>query len=423
MQTSWIDIQNSKRHFSELSDTAEDPSRSRDAAQALVDEARQTLERAAVLAKKSAASNPLDPTSLLVLGGIHLSLGDLDEATRCYERILTGDSEHTNALYALGVVYHRAGMFHRASHYFKKVISARPTELDPYYKLQTEMFLLGQIPELVDILDHAQRTYPHLRFADRDADFLQKQEEAIAANLPCILLNTMAKSGSVYIHRRLLSGLGLPFTRIAVGTIMQEQVVPSWAEQVSRGGALTQQHLDASGSNLSALKASGIKKVVVHVRDPRQAVVSLAHHFRLGYQEQELHWQKLSMSPYCPEYDILSFERQLEWTFDHYYPRYVQWTEDWARAATDRSHGLEILLVTYEEFRADENAYFRRLLEFLDISPEAFLQQPNASRKTVAFHYRKGMVDEWRQVCTNEQQEWMQTLLTDDVVERFGWTR
>ena len=423
MQTSSADVENAERRLPRAPETSHSLSRSSESALALVAEARLLLERAAILAEQGAALNPLDPTAQLALGRIHQSLGDPDEAARCYERILKRAPEHADALYALGDVYHGAGLFDRASDCFKKVIRARPTELDPYYKLQTEMAFLRQTPELVDILDDALRTYPHLRFADRCEDFLQKQEEAIAAGSPYVFMNTMAKSGSVYIHRRLSDGLGVPFCRIAVGTMMQERVVPSWAEQVAKGGALTQQHVDASATNLSALRASGMKKIIVHVRDPRQATLSLAHHFRLGYQEQELHWQKLSMSPYCPEFDILPFERQVEWTFDHYYPRYVQWGEDWARAATDRSHGLDILLVTYEEFRADEDAYFQRLLQFLDRAPEAFLQRPNTSRKTVEFHYRKGMVDEWRQVCTKQQQEWMQTLLSDAVVERFGWIR
>ena len=423
MQTSFTDIENTKSRLPRSQGTAEDASQSTEAAQALVVEARQILERAAVLAEKGTAFNPPDPRSLLVVGGIHLSLGDLDEATRCYERVLEHAPEHTDALSSLGVVYHRAGMFHRAADCFKKVILARPTELEPYYRLQNELFFLGKIPELVDILDNALRAYPYLRLADRCDGFLQKQEEAIAARLPCIFMNTMPKSGSVYIHRRLSSGLGVPFSRIAVGTMLQERIVPSWAEQVARGGALTQQHADATATNLYALKASGMTKVIVHVRDPRQATLSLVHHFRLGYREQELHWQKLSMCPYCPEFDILRFERQVQWTFEHYYARYVQWIEDWIRASDDTSHGLDILLVTYEDFHADEHAYFQRLLTFLDMTPDEFLQQPNTSKKTAAFHYRKGMVDEWRQVCTNEQQEWMQTLLTDDVVARFGWTR
>jgi hypothetical protein len=304
-----------------------------------------------------------------------------------------------------------------------KVIAARPTLIDPYYKLHSELVYLNRIPALIAILDGALRAHPTLQLADRLGDFHARQADAIAAGLPAIFMNTMAKSGSVYIYRRLMHGLGLPFSRVAVGTMMREWIVPSWAEQVAKGGALTLHHLDATPDNLQALKASGLRKIVVHARDPRQAMVSLAHHFTLGYHEQELQWQKHSMSPYCPEFDTWSFARQLRWTIDQYYPRYVQWVADWVRAADDGSHGVDVLLVTFEEFRADEAAYFTRLLSFAGIDPDRLLAQPNASRKTGEFHYRKGMVDEWRAVCEPDQQAWMCGTLPVALAERFQWPR
>lgn len=393
------------------------------AAQELIAEARRSLELAALFADKAARLSPTDPIPPLVLGGIHLSLGDPDAARRCYDRILEFAPDQTDTLYTLGVLYHRAGLFERAADCFKKVIAARPTDIDPYYKLHSELVFLGRIPELIEILDRALGAHPTLQLADRPADFHARQDDAIAAGLPAIFLNTMAKSGSVYIYQRLMHALGLPFSRIAVGTMMRERVVPSWAAQVARGGALTLHHLDATPENLAALYASGLRQVAVHVRDPRQAMVSLAHHFTLGYREQEMHWQKHSMSPYCPAFDTWPFEQQLRWTIDHYYQRYVQWVADWARAADDMSCGIDVLLLTFEEFRSDEPEYFQRLLRFVGVDPARLLAQPSVSRKTGEFHYRKGMVDEWRSVCAPDQREWMCATLPETLMRRFRWAQ
>jgi hypothetical protein len=91
-------------------------------------------------------------------------------------------------------------------------------------------------------------------------------------------LVTMPKSGSLYLLMRFVEGLNIPPYHISLDLFPHDHLVPAWAEDLARGGAIAQEHLDASEANLDLLRRAGVTRIVVQVRDPRQAALSWTYH-------------------------------------------------------------------------------------------------------------------------------------------------
>jgi len=101
------------------------------------------------------------------------------------------------------------------------------------------------------------------------------RERNIARDLPSLALVTQAKSGSISVSAIFDGGFRLPSVMYS---FMSRDVISGWACDYARGGACYTTHLVASERNIARLQAAGLHKIIVHVRDPRQALVSFVHH-------------------------------------------------------------------------------------------------------------------------------------------------
>ena len=78
-------------------------------------------------------------------------------------------------------------------------------------------------------------------------------------------------------------------------------------------------------------------------------------------------------------------------------------------------------LLGQEELREQPERFFGRILDFFDIHPSMF-RFPEPPRKG-EHHYRRGETDEWRKVLQPRDVDLMQAMLSDEMLERFGWSR
>lgn len=102
-------------------------------------------------------------------------------------------------------------------------------------------------------------------------------EDQKQTRLPPILVNTMPKSGSIFIVRCLSQGLGIAETKIAVSLFPDDLVIRDKLDDLALGNQVAQQHLPARDLNLRFLR-NRLNRMIVHVRDPRQATLSWLHH-------------------------------------------------------------------------------------------------------------------------------------------------
>ena len=232
--------------------------------------------------------------------------------------------EPGNASFGLlrGKVCSEIGRWDEAIDSFRRVIEETPRLPDSYWYVTRPMIAAGRARELVDILDSAHRRFPEIEVG-RHSGFVTAQRDAIDNGTPSILLITMPKSGSIYTATRLSEELGAPLCRISLDLVPKDHVVPSRAASFANGGAICQEHLDASDENLDAMVKAGIRRIQVHVRDPRQATLSWVHHVETMVGEES--YLRDLLSPKLPAgYNELSFTEKIDWHLDNHLPALVE---------------------------------------------------------------------------------------------------
>ena len=176
-----------------------------------------------------------------------------------------------------------------------------------------------------------------------------------------IIFNTLPKSGSVYIGKTLSEGLKEGnFMTVSNNTFPTDSISLSKFEILMKTDSMTQEHFDASEENLAILRAK-FPKLIVHVRDPRQALISWTHHLNKVQDSKEaLDYLLLSL----PErYFKWSFSKQLNWQIKHYFPTCIEWIQKWVKASENEN--LSILFTTYEDFLDNPKGFFMKIFDFI----------------------------------------------------------
>ncbi len=238
--------------------------------------------------------------------------------------------------------------------------------------------------------------------------------------MPPIVLNTMPKSGSVYILGTLASSLSIERYNkpICHGFFPEYFMIPAALHRLSLGNVARQEHFNASPLNID-ICSNYFRRMVLHVRDPRQATLSWTHHVNrhlTRYPEQPY----VHGSQYDPPTGFLhwSLEQQISWHIERFFVGSVKWLQEWL--GYQRNEGpVAVLVTTHDELVADERAFFARIVDFFDIPNSRFHWSPED--KKIENHFRSGNPNEWTTVFTEAQKKRCLELLDRALLERFGW--
>jgi Sulfotransferase domain len=247
---------------------------------------------------------------------------------------------------------------------------------------------------------------------------MTNQNRNSIGRLPPILINTMPKSGSIYLTRTIAASLGIDFSleSLADGSFPSYVMIPRALENLRRGDVVRHEHFDASPINL-AICARHIDRVVLHLRDPRQATLSWTHHFnRLLLLHPHSTYPTVNQP--LQDYRRWPFERQLDWQIDYHMVSLVAWLRTWIAIANNPP--FKILRTQFEELINDERALFDRILEFYGLPANGV--EMRTPKKTIEYHYRCGRADEWKHVFSAEQKARSRAIVEDDILDHFGWS-
>jgi hypothetical protein len=232
-----------------------------------------------------------------------------------------------------------------------------------------------------------------------------------------ILLNTMPKSGSVYVCKSLAKILTLRIMYIGNQYGLIDQIDVKDAHTFSAGGFVSQNHLAPSPENLQILQHFKLK-MVLHLRDPRQALLSWIHYLHYITGGNDSSEQLLYFTPRPPAgYFEFPLSRQIDWQIENYLPQLVLWAARWVEIA-DRGT-IPILLTHQNDLRLEEKAFFHAILAFYRIDFDYAL--PNLARTMEETHFRKADPMEWRQTFTPDQAILATSLIPESMSSRFGW--
>jgi len=231
-----------------------------------------------------------------------------------------------------------------------------------------------------------------------------------------IFVNTIPKSGSVFIESALCEIAGCKHLTVGTGYFPNDTLLIHVARRFTQGGYSAQQHADCRPNNIAILEKF-VSRWVVHFRDPRSVTLSWTHHLdecvRRGWSGL------LDQTAPIPDDDYLSldFSDRLDWQITHFLPQVVEWTTAWL-AYADKNTG-PVLVSRFEDMVADQEAFFLRLLKFFEVSPK---RMGDVSRfRSAAAHFRTGEVAEWRRVFSESQKARALAMIPDELRQRMAW--
>lgn len=237
-------------------------------------------------------------------------------------------------------------------------------------------------------------------------------------SIPGIIINTMPKSASVYIFSTLSKSLKKDTYNefIAPGYFPDYYLMPSKVCHVLDNRLIRQEHFDAKKINIHVLEQLQCK-MILHFRDPRQAMLSWVHHCEKPYANPAANNYSLHLP--CDGYIDLPFEKKIDWHIETHFKSLVNWAHGWANYLQNPK--IEILLTSYESMRKDEEAFFARILDFYNIPQSLFIYTP--VEKDNKHHYRKGELTEWEHVFSEKQKMRCDELMDEGLMRRFGWKK
>lgn len=234
-------------------------------------------------------------------------------------------------------------------------------------------------------------------------------------DLPSVLLVTLPKSGSIFIRGALASSLRLKIVDPSPGYFPIDHLSVKTMKLLARGGCVAQTHIDPSPLNLNIL--DHYKPIwLLHLRDPRSALLSWVHHVdRLRREQSE---SLLYTPPQLPaRYGSMSFEEKLDWQIVHFFPQMIRWIERWVEVVDRRNHDL---VTTFDQMHNRNQSFIRELIGRLygdDLQVDIRLP----AKTMQGSHFRSGRRDEWRECFSQEQIDRTTRMISSTLCQRFNW--
>lgn len=347
--------------------------------------------------------------------------GQLEDARKLYERLLHFQPKHPGALTMLASISYQQGhdvqadaYIRRANVLYEELLNDRPDQTQIRAALVNQLLARGERERAESYAHDLELQMNPVR--SEPPTFARTREQAIARGLPPVLINTVPKSASETIWNRLATGLDMGQSHISIGLFPQCTVLPYRLQTFMHGGVMAKEHLPATQHNLRQLREAGINRLVFHVRDPRQATLSWVHFVRDDISMRLLApiWRQV-----VPSAQVLreGLPATLDWAIDTYLPQLVKFMVDWDALDRDPDQNFEVKFLSFEYFRQAGDAYFDDVLDFYGIPRAHFA--PDAGHEDV--HYRKGELEEWRDVLTSAQARRAWAQIPPELAERFGW--
>lgn len=240
------------------------------------------------------------------------------------------------------------------------------------------------------------------------------------SNGPSVLLVTLPKSGSMFLQRSLAANMGLAHIDISPGYFPVDNIDLQSILEFRKGGYVATSHLNASPFNLNLLSRF-CDRWVVHLRDPRAALLSWTH-FR--DRPDMAHDPKMQLRHFPQEpdtYFTMSFAEKIDWQIENYFPRMIEWIEGWAKIAADSGYSDRVVITNHEQIVGRDAEFIKDMARGLGIAMNGHaVKLPPNDRST---HFRTGSLDEWCAALTSTQIETASQMIPQHLMDRFGWIK
>ena len=209
-------------------------------------------------------------------------------------------------------------------------------------------------------------------------------------------------------------GVRVPLDEPVIGARVESRRVSTWAGTddfteiidserlasiAAKGGAVVHGHFfpgSVRSSPLNLYAVNTLEKMLVHVRDPRQTVMSWAH-----YTADKDHVARQAHNTLTRVLSHLSLEDRIDWSIDVYLPRQLEYLGSWMDGVKSGHIKAPVLFLKQEELVRDSAGYFNSILDFYAIDRSLFTHP--AAPEPGKLHFRAGQSDEWRTALSPSQ--------------------
>ena len=211
------------------------------------------------------------------------------------------------------------------------------------------------------------------------------------------------------------SGLDLLCPEIyACGDYNTQMLLPNAMKSFQKG-YIFGSHMQASYHNMTVLHMSGIDRITVLLRDPRDAFISWVHHLKnLGVSARNYH----SKIYHIPEsYFDWSLPEQFDFQVRTFLSSIINWVEGWLDYYASSDKKIDVQFVYFDQLKRDPESYCRNIVKFHNIKNADFSKviTPEEGK----FHFRKGEHGQWKVDLSEHNQRLVDTLLQDRIVRGF----
>ena len=158
-------------------------------------------------------------------------------------------------------------------------------------------------------------------------------------------------------------------------------------------------HMPANQHNLGMLKECGIGKLMLLVRDPRDATLSWTYHIRKAGLSLRNHHTNIFYLP--EEYFSWEHSQQLSYQVKTFLPMAVNWLEGWFEQVASRSKPY-VYITYFDNLRRDPINYFEGIFKFFDLLDVDCRRLSDPSQGP---HFRAGVNGLWCDEFTEKDRE------------------
>ena len=189
---------------------------------------------------------------------------------------------------------------------------------------------------------------------------------------------------------------------------------------------VAQQHIAPTEYNIDVLQVFNLTKFILILRDPRDVLVSWAHHLlREDIRDNKWHFALTHASGIiCENYYDLSWDEQLDTLIDNNFKLFQKWQKEWLDYLHDKR--LDIFLLRYEDFAVDNLGIINSILDYFEIKnnlgseilPNIEKNNGDIDRST---HFRKGKPGIYAEELSVKQISRLNRKVDGELYSRMNW--
>jgi len=242
------------------------------------------------------------------------------------------------------------------------------------------------------------------------------------------LIVSQPKSASDGVAFGFARATGVTTCRVSKGTFHNARIVPNWLQGFQAGGFTTHDHAPASPDNLALLAASGLDRLVLQIREPMDAALSLYRMMeRMEHGRLAVLFHNLTGAPEFARFTRMAPSERMPEVLPVLLDWMIAWLRDWRDVVANPPRGMTVDVVRFEDILPDPPAIVRHIASWFGRPIPDGCTADAVSRAALSGHWnsgitaRRAVVGAWRDELPETLQKHLMPRLDPSLYDDFRW--